>query len=134
MESTLLVILLLLLLLLWLFIRRRSNRAASRPRKRANPKFAVNKKSKFHAVSLRFSSNACAAAKALQGERFLATEAPKLPLADCDAHSCECHFTHHDDRRSGKDRRNPFTASGYSASTGRFAQERRSPTDRRKRD
>lgn len=134
MESTLLVGLLLLLLLLWLFIRRRSNRAAARPLQPAKRKFAPHTTSKYHAVSLRFASNACAAAKALQGERFLATEAPSLPLADCDAPNCECHFTHHDDRRSGKDRRNPFTATGYSASTGRFAQERRQQSDRRKDD
>ena len=134
MESTLLVGLLLVLLLLWLFIRQRSNRAAKRPLKPAGNKFAAQKKSRYHAVSLRFSADACTAAKAMQGERFLATEAPSLPLPNCDAHNCECHFAHHDDRRSGKDRRNVFTAAGYSASTGRFAQERRSKTDRRKSD
>ena len=134
MESTVLVGLLLVLLLLWLFIRQRSSQAAKRSPRQVGNKFAAQKKSKYHAVSLRFSHDACNAAKALQGERFLATEAPTLPLPNCDAHNCECHFAHHDDRRSGKDRRNVFTAAGYSASTGRFAQERRTQTDRRKSD
>jgi hypothetical protein len=131
MESTLLISLLLLLLFLWLFIRRRSNQAATRQARPKRRTTAFKNKTAYHAVSLKFPRDACAAAKALQGERFLSSDAPTLPLADCDAAQCECSFVHHGDRRSGKDRRNVFTASGYSAATGRFEHERRQGADRR---
>lgn len=87
--------------------------------------------SRYHAVSIRFDANACAAAKALAGSRFLAAEAPTLPLANCDAHSCQCRFVHHHDRRSGKDRRSPFAAGGVPGGTGKFDTERRTGNDRR---
>jgi hypothetical protein len=53
----------------------------------------------YHAVTLRTAHGACPAAKALATRRFLAAEAPRLPLAKCTSHRCECTFVHHDDRR-----------------------------------
>lgn len=87
--------------------------------------------SRYHAVSIRFEANACASAKALAGTRFLATVAPNLPLANCDVASCQCRFVHHQDRRSGKDRRSPFAAGGIPGGTGKFDAERRAGADRR---
>lgn len=52
-----------------------------------------------HAVSLRLSANACDAAKALIGKRFIATQAPIFPIAGCDVASCSCGYLHHADRR-----------------------------------
>ena len=57
-----------------------------------------------------------------------------LPLNNCDAAKCSCRFVHHEDRRSGKDRRSPFGSGGMGAVTGRFEQERRQGGDRRKHD
>jgi hypothetical protein len=67
----------------------------------------------YRAVSIRFSSNACDAAKRLADRRFLAREAPPLPLPECRTTHCSCRYVYHADRRSGEDRRSglesPFT-------------------------
>ena len=70
----------------------------------------------------------------MAGRRFLSGAAPQLPLADCDAAECSCRFRHHDDRRSNKDRRSPFLASGLSAASGTYEREKRAGSDRRKSD
>lgn len=57
--------------------------------------------SQYHAVSIIFPSSACIAAKAQVGVRFLATQAPILPVDGCDEASCSCRYRHHDDRREG---------------------------------
>jgi len=88
--------------------------------------------SAYHAVSLQYSSNACDAAKAMTGRRFLSSAAPRLPLPECNALECRCRFTHHDDRRTGKDRRSPFSPARPTESTGTFRAERRQRKDRRK--
>jgi hypothetical protein len=46
-------------------------------------------------------SSACHAARACKGKRYLSSEAPKLPLADCNASICACRYRHFDDRRAG---------------------------------
>jgi hypothetical protein len=57
-----------------------------------------------------------------------------LPLPDCDALECRCRFIHHKDRRAGRDRRSPFGPGGIGGHTGRYEQEQRKGTDRRKSD
>ena len=54
----------------------------------------------FHAVSIKFKSDGCAAIKALDGQRFLSREAVLPPVSDCDNPNCRCTFHHHDDRRA----------------------------------
>lgn len=114
----------------WLIIRiRRGNeeiRAVSSPSSKR-----IDETSKFHAVSLKYSSSACDAAKAMTGRRFLSGAAPRLPLPDCDALECRCGFAHHDDRRSGEDRRSPFKPTIYAGGTGTLNVERRDRRDRR---
>jgi hypothetical protein len=88
----------------------------------------------YHAVSIKFDKNACEAAKAMEGRRFLSSAAPRLPLPECNALECRCHFLHHKDRRSRKDRRSPFGASGFAGGTGSYEKERRERPDRRKND
>ena len=61
--------------------------------------------SSYHAVSLSIGRECCRKVEALIGTRFLATEAPKLPLAGCTARTCSCRYVHHADRRSEADRR-----------------------------
>jgi hypothetical protein len=57
----------------------------------------------WHAVSIVPRQQACAAALALRGKRFLSrTEAPPLPLPDCTLPAdCSCVYKHHADRRGG---------------------------------
>jgi hypothetical protein len=56
----------------------------------------------FHGVSIHpDSSSGCEAASALENVRFLADEAPMLPLSDCsNPAGCRCRYQHYDDRRT----------------------------------
>ncbi len=129
--NTTLIVMVLVLLVGWLFIRRRQSKktVVVKPRRRA-----PTRKKSYHAVSIKFDSRACMAAKTMEGQRFLSSEAPRLPLPDCDVTECLCHFAHYKDRRVNKDRRNVFSASGHSSATGRHEQERRGLKDRRHDD
>jgi hypothetical protein len=63
--------------------------------------------------------------------RFLAKEAPRLPLPGCDhPGSCKCTFRHYEDRRHGSRR----SAEAGSGGAGRPATERRASRGRRARD
>ena len=121
----------LVLLLAWLLLRVAGLKKSSSPERR--DRRTELPKSPYHAVSIRFPADACLAAKQTAGHRFLASEAPKLPLPACNSENCTCYFVHHKDRRSGKDRRSPFVASNILGSTGAFRYERRE-NDRRKSD
>lgn len=118
----------LVLAIVWLILR--LMRAEPKPPNLSAPQLK-DVTSRYHAVSLKYSSSACDAAKALTGRRFLSEAAPRLPLPECDALECRCQFAHHDDRRSGKERRSPFAPASTSA-TGAHRIDRRQRKDRRK--
>jgi len=118
---------LLVLAIAWLIVRIRQNKAATIAESRASKKDSGT----FHAVAIKYSEDACDAAKAMTGRRFLSSAAPRLPLPDCDFLECSCKFAHYDDRRKGRDRRSPFAPGGPTGATGSFAQDRREKTDRR---
>ena len=127
------VILLLLvlgLLVAWYFYRQGLQKPQARPDRRISSTSAGN----YHAVSVKPGSYACSAVNKIAGKRFLASEAPDLPLPDCTAEKCGCRFTHFRDRRSGRDRRNPFGSGGLAAATGKYAKERRQGGERRSED
>jgi hypothetical protein len=126
---TVLLLLVVGLLIAWYFYRQGLDKPEERKDRRISP--AQKDRARFHAVSIKPGPYACSAANDIAGQRFLAAEAPNLPLPGCDAAECECHFTHHNDRRTGKDRRSPFTSGGIAAATGTFAGERRKGEDRR---
>ena len=129
MDLTTMIVVVVLLVAIWWLMRKR--RAAAEEESNPRPR-AQKKTTQYHAVSIKFKSNACNAAKAMAGRRFLATAAPKLPLPDCDVLECNCRFAHHDDRRSGKDRRSPFAPGGGLTGTGAYEKEQREGKDRRK--
>ena len=56
----------------------------------------------FHGISIKTHGDfQCAAAIDLCGRRFLADEAPSLPLDGCaDQQNCQCVYEHFDDRRT----------------------------------
>jgi len=125
----LLLVLALVLSVAWLVIRiRRGNKEVQEATEVRKP----GETSLFHAVSIKYSSNACNAAKAMTGRRFLASAAPRLPLPECDALECRCGFAHHADRRSGNDRRSPFNTGRFVGGTGSLPAERRNRRDRRR--
>ena len=126
---TVLLLLVLGLLVAWFFYRKGLEQPGERQDRR------VSGRSKggtvYHAVSIKPGAYACTQANEMAGERFLATKAPELPLDGCMSSNCECRFVHHDDRRTGKDRRSPFTSGGLTGATGKYAQERREGNERR---
>lgn len=126
--SELLLGVLLVLTVAWLVVRVRHNKKAAKTE--ALPK--TPNYGQFHSVAIKYSENACDAAKAMTGRRFLANAAPKLPLPECDFLECRCNFAHFDDRREGRDRRSPFAPANASGMTGRHKIERRERNDRRK--
>jgi PLD-like domain len=119
---------LLLLAVVWLVVRIRQNKAIEQLQATRKPKDS----GKFHAVAIKYSENACNAAKALTGRRFLSSAAPRLPLPECDYPNCNCRFVHFTDRRAGRDRRSPFAPATSTGTTGIHEQERRERNDRRK--
>ena len=128
MNWPVMALLLVLLLAIWLFVR---SRQVTESTDKSPATQSSNTNTAYHAVSIKFSSNACDAAKDMEGRRFLSTAAPKLPLAGCKVLDCSCRFVHHKDRRTGKDRRSPFAPSGFGGGTGKFEQEMRKGKDRR---
>jgi hypothetical protein len=93
----------------------------------------------YHAVSIVtpekqtavLSGAACAAANACAGRRFLAAEAPQLPLPECNVSKCTCRYRHHADRRSGNRR---ATDAGIPAAMIWSKPERRQSQSRRVND
>ncbi len=70
------------------------------PRKKRPPLSVI--RSKYYGVSVKTNGKyMCEAAFYLEGTRFLANEAPSLPLHGC-AHTrkCRCVYKHFDDRRT----------------------------------
>jgi len=59
----------------------------------------------YQAASINYGGCACAAVKAMGEQRFLAAEAPQLPLGTCDSAKCQCRYVRHVDRRAKEDRR-----------------------------
>ncbi len=127
MQEKLLVVAL-LLSIVWLVVRIRRNKAETNRPPRPRP---LDETTVYHAVSIKYSSNACDAAKEMTGRRFLSSAAPRLPLPDCDSLECRCQFSHHADRRTGKDRRSPFNPGAVPPGTGKYQVERRQQMDRR---
>lgn len=127
-----LFVLLLLAALWWLLrLRRTSGKKADDPKA---VRHSGTRKSDYHAVSIKTGKRACDPAKNMVGRRYLATAAPKLPLAGCTLLDCSCRFVHHQDRRANRDRRSPFAPGGHGSSTGAFQTEQRAGSDRRKND
>jgi len=120
---TILLLLVLGLLVAWFFYRQGLDRPADRTERRVSR--MTRDRNVYHAVSIKPGAYACSAANEVAGQRFLATDAPEIPLPGCDAAECDCHFIHHKDRRAGKDRRSPFTSGGLAAASGSYAGERR---------
>jgi hypothetical protein len=125
--SELLLGALLLLAIAWLVVRVRQNKVAEKAASTPVPKHL----GEYRAVAIQYSENACDAAKAMTGRRFLATAAPRLPLPECNYPDCRCQFAHYDDRRADGDRRSPFAPAGTTDGTGSYEKERRERTDRR---
>lgn len=120
----------------WLGIRRRPapDRQAKRSQATAPSRKAAGASRpaapRFDAVEIQARHTACLAALRLRGKRYLAEEAPALPLPGCTAAQCSCSFVKLADRRT-EDRR--LEHAGLSASLFR-ANDRRDRPGRREVD
>jgi hypothetical protein len=85
---------------------------------------------RWHAVTIAAPENACAAAQACKGKRFLSGDAPSLPLGKCDAKQCQCRYSHYDDRRGDSRRQDRKGAEQQ----GRDQSNRRQSRGRRASD
>lgn len=81
----------------------------------------------WHAVAIAPGDRCCAAAHALEGQRFLSREAPPLPLKNCTQPACTCRYAHYDDRRKGPRRASELGVSidGYGETDRRSAEVRK---------
>jgi hypothetical protein len=87
---------------------------------------------RWHAVTVVLHESSCAAAALCRNTRYLAGEAPRLPLADCPhPNDCHCTFRHHEDRRGGP-RRSADIGAGVGS--GNPDNNRRNSAGRRTRD
>jgi hypothetical protein len=81
----------------WLVARRPAAASAQPPRAKEG---GAKEGGRFGAVQIRARLGACRAAQLLQGHRFLAKNAPPLPLRECSAARCSCTFSKLPDRRT----------------------------------
>jgi hypothetical protein len=92
----------------------------------------------WHAVGIVFERPACPACAPYKGVRFLAKEAPPLPLRGClDPKGCKCVYKHFPDRRSGPRRaaeRRAFQPMNPTLVTRKVPDNRRQSTGRRRTD
>jgi hypothetical protein len=100
------------------------HRTKSVPRAASQTHQARRKSNPFHAVTVKFRKDACNAVRELKAKRFLASEAPRLPLPKCTAKNCSCRFVHYDDRR-GDERRDEIPRPQSDKAQRRSQQNRR---------
>jgi len=91
----------------------------------------VSRTNAFQAVGVIACSQGCSAVGQAKGVRFLARQAPRLPLPDCDrAANCRCRFEKFADRRTLV-QRSPYNNAALYISAGA---EKRGNRDRRSGD
>lgn len=83
----------------------------------------------FSAVAIQVPANAhaCWAVARIGNRRFLARQAPKLPLPGCDCTQCHCYYENFDDRRQYQRR----SSSASAVLPSHISNDRRSHTERR---
>ena len=84
----------------------------------------------YRAVTVYSKVSCCAAARRLDGQKFLAAHAPRLPLGGCSQpDTCQCRYNHLVDRRQDTRRDADYGLPGRSYSDS----ERRNRRDRRRK-
>lgn len=89
----------------------------------------------FQAISIYRGVTACPMARKFSEHRFLAKDAPQLPLTGCALReTCECVYLKHKDRRAEPRRLVDFGTSAHLLKSGHKGEERRMRTHRRSID
>lgn len=87
---------------------------------------------KYSSVSIYCGPEACSAASALSGSRYLVDEAPSLPLPRCSAETCQCGYFTYRDRRSFLTNRRANSRLEATSRHGLWRDNRRAGEDRRR--
>lgn len=126
MENWIFIFLVILLFCVWLWLHYRSKLDLSHKQHQSTHPSETHVKT-YHATSIHLCSAPCKCVLPLKGKRFLANEVTALPVQGCTNQKCTCTYVHHEDRRSGDDRRVPSIsmANVYSAKEHRMRKERR---------
>lgn len=83
----------------------------------------------FRGVTIRSGPGCCDAVKAVTATRYLAAEAPPLPVAGCDRKHCTCSYQRTADRRTEDERR---FGTGQFGGFGNGRKDHRTGGDRRR--
>jgi len=122
---SLLLTIILIVALAWWFLREPETRPD------VIPDHTPQTKSRYRAVRIVQSGRGCPAVNAKGRQRFLLSDAPRLPLERCNQiFRCRCSYKHFADRRSGDDRRQIFGSLSQDALVG--PGNKRSGRDRRR--
>src|SRR5262245_27956165 len=114
----------------WHVYRRPAAAGSNPPAPRVKEGARAKEGGRFAAVQIRPRLEACRAAQAIEGVRYLAKDAPALPLPKCtEKKTCSCVFSKLRDRRTGGRRR----ATGGLRGTLLIAAKRRNAPDHRRR-
>jgi len=93
---------------------------------------AARASSHWHAVAIKPKGQCCDAVQAHRHARFLPSDAPRLPLEECNtSDTCTCVYKHHADRRAQPRRQDERDGLRRG---GKVEQERRLTRDRRGTD
>ena len=116
------------------FLRRRRDLAlAGGPGGGALPIQRVRPSNPFAGVTIRACADSpCRAVLQLENQRFLAVEAPHLPVPGCDRERCGCRYIRHTDRRAPGDRRDAYTGCRGMGLQGKHDRRAKKPDRRRK--
>jgi hypothetical protein len=94
------------------------------------PRLPRTVRHRWHAVAVVGTADACAAALGCKDRRYLSAEAPRLPLAGCDARCCDCRYAHFDDRRRAPRRAQERGGTPKRAAVDKRVRPGRRATDR----
>jgi len=108
----------------WFFWRARAQPAPMRDKPQADSQQACD------GGCGRRGKEAWAAGREVGGQRFLARDAPRLPLRGCDVDPCQCRYAHFDDRREDERRQIHALQRGFIDAVG--SRERRGERERRR--
>lgn len=83
----------------------------------------------YPAVGIRYNLLACRAVQKYYDQRFLARDAPTLPVPGCTVRPCPCRYVHYSDRRAGEERRAQYGI--HRSMNTNLSSERRRSNERR---
>ncbi|MGI9331144.1 MAG: hypothetical protein ACR2QB_10565 [Gammaproteobacteria bacterium] len=92
------------------------------------------KAKRYYGVYVQIDNNPCEAVRAISEDRYLSTEAPRLPLANCNREKCRCMLQPTNDRRAGHDRRGDSFAAYGTFKLEQHTKKREIKRDRRNAD